>query len=183
MRRVYNRWIVPFLLISNGRKNTVNWLVHSTWHSDKRFGCPAKNTRYSITLGTRSHHYSPIICFTKWIKISTPINQKACYSLLFPRTTINFSILRIFFKFLLRRKSVPFKIQFITRLYGDMRITVASSLASTVRGVWSGVMQRNASVINSRGCNLPHLGPPVVHPTGKLQNTAGSTCRNRASLS
>lgn len=30
MRRVYNRWIVPFLLISNGRKNTVNWLVHST---------------------------------------------------------------------------------------------------------------------------------------------------------
>lgn len=27
MRRVYNRWIVPFLLISNGRKNMVNWFT------------------------------------------------------------------------------------------------------------------------------------------------------------
>lgn len=36
MRRVYNRWIVPFLLILNGTRLIG---VHSTRHSDKRFGC------------------------------------------------------------------------------------------------------------------------------------------------
>lgn len=36
MRRVYNRWIVPFLLILNGTRLIG---VRSTRHSDKRFGC------------------------------------------------------------------------------------------------------------------------------------------------